>query len=431
MTRGRPHSHPTSPPRRVLCLLLALATILGSVGALRRARAEAKDAPSLAAGSALHRSPAIYPPERRTVRFEHRRHGAALGLSCRDCHSRATTSTRAEDLLLPHGVACDRCHGVDHSDALRVIAADEARPVPCATCHALAPDQSDRVLPQRYPRPNLHFDHAVHARRGIGCAQCHGDPTAGAPEGRSALPPMRRCARCHLASGPARGDAPNACTTCHLERAGVLRTTFPTGTLTPPRWLGNARHGPDFAMKHAAAAASDSRFCASCHRESDCASCHDGRVRPRRLHPNDWLTLHGRAADQGAPRCASCHRQQSFCLGCHQRLGLSATTAAWAAAGRGRHHPPPAVWTDPPRSRRHHAWSARRNLGSCVSCHAERDCVSCHATAARGAAGTGIGHGANPHRPGFARSCAVPFRKNPRACWVCHERGAPELERCR
>ncbi len=433
MTRRR-------PTPGLLLLVLTLAALAALTGAPPPAHADGvptagSRAPSSASRPETPRrtaplNPGIYPPERRTVRFEHRVHGASLGLGCVDCHPAATTSRRSADLLLPSGSACDRCHDADHRDPGQGLTAATALESSCGQCHQLLEGVPRQVATQRYPRPNLHFDHAAHAKRNVRCAQCHGDLAAGRAEGRAGLPSMRRCATCHLAPGAARGDASGRCTTCHLSQGGRLRTSFPSGRLLPPRWLGNAEHGPGFAEHHAGAAGRDSHFCAQCHAESECAACHDGRVRPRRLHPNDWLSLHGRAADLGSPRCESCHRRQSFCLGCHQRLGMAATGPTGATSKRGRHHPSPSVWTDPPRTRAHHASAAQRNLAGCLGCHVERDCVACHATAARGGAGEGVGHRANPHGPGFSRSCRTAMRKNPRPCWVCHDPNDPELAAC-
>jgi hypothetical protein len=384
MTRGW-------PARLGIALVLTLAAaaaLLGGPPAARangRARAPssgwAKTARAEIPDRVVDLNPGIFPVERRTVRFEHRVHGARAGLRCVDCHPDATSSRRASDLLLPAGIACDRCHQTDHHDPLRAPAPAETVAGTCGRCHELVAGELDRIAPQRYPQPNLRFDHGAHAARNIHCAQGHLGVANGRAEGRAGLPSMRRCATCHLAPRSARGDAPARCQTCHLTRGGRLRTSFGGVPLLPPRWLGHAEHGPGFAEHHAEAAGTDSRFCANCHAESECAACHDGRRSPPALHPNDWLSLHGRAATLGSPRCESCHRRQSFCLGCHQRLGVAATGPTSATARRGRHPPAPAIWTDPPRTRAHHASAAQRNLEACIGCHVERDCVACHATA--------------------------------------------------
>jgi hypothetical protein len=203
---------------------------------------------------------------------------------------------------------------------------------------------------------------------------------------------------------------------------GRLKTAFPSGVMNPPRWLHNAQHSPDFIQRHKMVAANDSQFCANCHKEDFCVGCHDGRVRPRNIHPADYLNLHPVEARLATQRCTSCHREQSFCLSCHQRLGVS-MSGATGVREPGRFHPAQTEWSDAPRRPGHHAFEAMRNLNACVSCHVERDCVVCHG-------GQGVGGGFNPHSAGFSASCASQMRRNPRPCFVCHDPGAPVLRRC-
>lgn len=379
-------------------------------------------------------SPVVFPPQRIPIRMTHDRHVKELGLDCTDCHTLAISSQSSRDNLLPPGTTCDRCHLTRHGAPTVLAPADEplAR---CALCHVgHTPDAGNAVAPVSLPAPNLVFSHALHDARNIGCAQCHGTVREVGQATREQLPRMRGCMKCHGRTGPEQGDATGDCKTCHLTARGVLKTRFSAGVLVPPAWLGNAEHGPQWIEGHKAAAGANSQLCASCHTEDECADCHDGRVRPRSIHPNDWLTLHGVASAMASQRCTSCHRQQSFCVTCHARLGLTESGPLERVAGRGRYHPPSGVWTDGPRSRGHHAWEAQRNLEACVGCHVERDCATCHATAARGGPGSGvgeIGRGTNPHPVGFSGKCAQALKKNPRACLVCHEPGDAPLERCR
>jgi hypothetical protein len=235
---------------------------------------------------------------------------------------------------------------------------------------------------------------------------------------RDQLPRMRGCFRCHqMGDALSRGDAKAACDTCHVRGApgngNVMKTTFAAGKLEPPRWLHNAEHGPDFVERHRRVAGADSQFCANCHKEDFCTDCHDGRVRPRRIHPNDYLNMHAVDARMATERCTSCHREQSFCLDCHLRAGVgqSSPTGTKSAA---RFHPPASIWSSPVRGPGHHAMEAQRNLNACVSCHVERDCVACHG-------GAGIGAGYNIHPAGFLSSCGMQLKRNPRPCFVCHQ----------
>ncbi|MDB4946608.1 MAG: Cytochrome c family protein [Labilithrix sp.] len=370
-------------------------------------------------------SKAIFPPQKLTIRFDHKLH-AAQGASCTTCHPGAVTSTSVADHLTPKGTTCDGCHGTKHDDPNHVAAGPEANGA-CVTCHlGYHEGDGNKVARFEIPRANMRFDHRTHAARNIGCAQCHGDVQEIDLATRDQLPRMRGCIGCHQhPDAAARGDAKAACETCHLpagpQEGGRIRTMFPSGTLEPPRWLHNAQHTPDFLQRHKLVAASDSQFCASCHKEEYCTACHDGRVRPRSIHPSDYLNMHAVEGRLATQKCTSCHQEQSFCLGCHQRVGVA---TSGGAKDSGRFHPPKSIWSDAPRRPGHHAFEANRNLNACVSCHIERDCVVCHG-------GQGIGGGFNPHGGGFVGGCAAQLRRNPRPCYVCHDPGAAVLQRCK
>lgn len=373
-------------------------------------------------------SAAVYPPQKLTLRFNHRFHVLEQKLACKTCHAGALTSERAEDRLVPRGTTCDGCHGTDHDDRAAVKPGDEGAAA-CSFCHVgWKPGDGNRVAAFEIPPPNLVFNHKKHAARNIACQQCHGDVEQLELATRDQLPRMRGCFGCHQhPDAAARGDAKSACETCHIKggakEGGRIKTVFASGVLKPPRWLHNSQHTPDFVQRHKYVAANDSQFCASCHKEDFCTDCHDGRVRPRNIHPNDYLSMHPVEARLATQRCTSCHREQSFCLGCHQRLGVSMSGPA-GVREPGRFHPPKSEWSDAPRRPGHHAFEAMRNLNACVSCHIERDCVVCHG-------GQGVGGGFNPHSGGFVGGCATQFRRNPRPCYVCHDPGAAVLQECR
>ncbi len=382
-------------------------------------------------------SPVVFPAQQLTIRFNHRLHVKEVGLSCTDCHVSARSSRNSADVLLPAATRCDACHGSDHGDLANVRGKPDELGSQCGYCHiGYAEGSGNRVRRLGLPRPNLHFSHAAHASRNIGCGQCHGQVEDLELATRDQLPRMHGCFNCHQMPTPARGDASGECTACHLSTpGGRMRTSFPEGKMEPPNWLFGAGHDADFLRRHKFVAGNNSEFCASCHSDRFCTDCHDGKVRPRDIHPNDFLSMHAVAARQNEPKCSSCHRAQSFCLGCHQRAGVTLSGPYDNFAGRGRFHPPKSVWTDAPRTRQHHAWEAQRNLPACVSCHTERDCVLCHATAAVGGAGAGLstgpGGGVNPHPVGFQTRCGSALRHNARACLVCHHPQDPKLSLCR
>jgi hypothetical protein len=372
-------------------------------------------------------SPAIFPPQDLTIRFNHKFHVGEQKLKCETCHRGATTSQSVQDVLTPNAQTCDACHGTDHSDLTKVQGGDDASGK-CGFCHrGYNAGDGNRVAKFRIPRPNMVFNHKKHVDRNIKCQQCHGDVQDIELATRDQMPRMRGCFGCHQhPEAAARGDAKSTCDTCHIKggstEGGRLKTAFASGRMEPPRWLHNAQHTPDFIQRHKYVAANDSQFCSNCHKEEFCVGCHDGRVRPRNIHPSDYLSMHSTEARLAMQKCTSCHREQSFCLNCHQRLGVSMSGPA-AVREAGRFHPPKTEWSDAPRRPGHHAFEAMRNLNACVSCHIERDCVVCHG-------GQGIGGGFNPHMNGFVGGCATQFRRNPRPCFVCHDPGASVLTRC-
>src|SRR6185436_12882078 len=275
------------------------------------------------------------------------------------------------DSILPEGSRCDGCHGTNHRKS-PVTGGGELL-AECGFCHVgYREGDGQRVSRLEIPAPNLRFDHALHVGKSIACARCHGDVGSLELATFDQLPRMRGCFGCHEADSVKKGVASRACPTCHLtERASLMKTSFPGGKLVPPAWLHASEHSPDWIERHKKVAANDGKFCANCHEERFCSACHDGRLRPRRVHPNDFLSMHPVQARRNEPRCTSCHQEQSFCLSCHQRAGVTLTGPSEILAGRGRFHPPPAIWTDGPRTASHHAREAERNLNACVSCHIE------------------------------------------------------------
>jgi hypothetical protein len=370
----------------------------------------------------------IYPPQSLTIRFNHKLHQTKVGTKCTTCHKAALTSQSAQDRLVPNGTTCDDCHGTDHANTNAVKAGDDLTGQ-CAFCHeGYKPSDGNRVAKLVLPRANMIFNHKKHADKNINCRQCHGEVQELELATRDQLPRMRGCFGCHqYPDAAAQGNAKGNCETCHLagngQIGGKMKIAFPSGTLLPPRWMHNAAHGPDFIQRHKMVAANDSQFCANCHKEDFCTSCHDGRVRPRNIHPNDYISMHPVEARLAMQKCQSCHREQSFCLQCHQRLGITMSGPS-DARNAGRFHPPKSIWSDPPRNPGHHAQEAKRNLNACVSCHVERDCVACHG-------GQGIGGGFNPHQGGFVAGCQTQFSRNPRPCFVCHDPQDAKLNQCR
>ena len=365
---------------------------------------------------------AIYPPQKIHIRFDHKAHLAMQEVSCATCHDSAFSSDSSRDRLLPKPAVCDRCHGSNHASPKSIETSD--RLGRCGLCHmGYKPGEKGSISSSEFPKSNLIFSHKKHLSKMIRCDNCHSEIATRALATTEDLPSMKSCFACHTSDSSGGKSKPStSCTTCHLRARGGsgIETHFATGVLKPPRWLHNAEHTSDFIQRHKFIAGNDSTFCANCHKEDECTACHDGRVRPRNIHPNDYLAMHPIEARMATQRCTSCHHQQSFCLQCHQKIGLSMSGSPNIARSI-RFHPPKDVWSGY-RKPSQHAIEARRNLNACVSCHTERDCIVCHGA-------RGVGGGFSPHGPGF--DCASQLRRNPRPCFTCHLPDDGNMTRCR
>ena len=379
-------------------------------------------------------SAVIFPNQRITLRFNHKKHVQEQNLKCTYCHSLALKSTLAVDFLVPtkhDKCSSSKCHAIDDAEPLK-----EATPgARCDFCHVGAnidaAAKTATIAPLRIPTPNLKMNHKAHLDREIKCEQCHGEVSNLELATRDQMPRMKGCFGCHQ-SGDAGGlsastkGAKSECTTCHVTDASnvTLKTMYSTGFLMPPKWLKNARHGPDWIERHKKVAGVESTFCANCHKEQECTDCHDGKVKPQSIHPNDFLNMHEVAARFDQPKCVTCHSTTNFCLPCHTRAGV-ANSAPGGVATSARFHPPPEVWSGAIRKAGHHSFEAQKNINACVSCHVERDCVVCHGTQGVG------GSGANPHPVKFLSKCSTMYLKNPRPCFVCHDPYDKNLDSCR
>jgi len=388
---------------KMLAVVLVLATLAASQAVAELGR----DAPP---------SPIVYPPQELPLSFSHVRHLQRATLECTRCHTRAASSQRAADDLMPEEASCidAACHAIDRSTRQG-----------CAVCHV---GWNGQGAPPALvvPTPHLKFAHELHVARKIACSECHGDPRRDniGLATRLELPRMATCLGCHDGK-----TAPARCTTCHIgDASGRLQTDFPEGQLVPSGSLHGDAHTVDFSTQHGRVARSEASYCQSCHAERFCVECHDGRAKPLDFHAGDYQRLHAVDARRNTPRCSSCHRAQSFCTGCHARAGVTTDrrtgefTADRASDVQGaRFHPPGWQSGNVPwqRSSEHHAFQAQRNLAACASCHREDFCLKCHSAQPGGRARV------SPHPSGWrsSRRCQALERKNPRVCLRCHVEG--------
>ncbi|HEY8212442.1 MAG TPA: cytochrome c3 family protein [Myxococcaceae bacterium] len=363
-----------------------------------------------AAGPGADRSPAVYPEQSVPLLFDHAQHLTG-GADCLTCHEAAKSSARAEDRNLPRHPECEQCHDI-------AAAADGKPTDPRSDCQACHPgfDQTVRTAPPAvlFPAPNLRFNHQVHVQRKVDCAVCHASVPATSLAGRTELPKMATCLRCHDGR-----SASADCATCHpAEPGGRLRLTFASGILRPA--AGNPLgldHGPRYELTHGPRAAQDRATCLACHRQSECEECHDGTRKPLSVHPNDFITAHPAAIRGNLTGCESCHRLQSFCAACHERAGIGMDADPTLLARNLMVHRDPDSWTGTSHvDGNHHGIAASRDLRQCISCHREESCLRCHA----GDQLTTRLSTVNPHPGGFRRECRSLVSRNDRPCLRCH-----------
>lgn len=358
-------------------------------------------------------SPVVLPRPFVPLRFSHAKHLSRQGLRCAACHPRAHRSKNSTDVLTAKKKSCLKCH-------------PEARVPPgfgrrghrqnkrCRRCHTRF-YPNGFPLPSRWPKPRLTFSHALHGRKGVGCAKCHPGVKKSRKPGRLHLVRMASCRACHR-----RRNASLRCVSCHRKKnSHRLQTAFKEGKLKPSGTLGLLNHTAGFRRQHKKAATAHRKQCRYCHTRSTCLRCHGGLRKVLSIHPGNYRLRHGAEARRRPQRCKACHTRQRFCLGCHQRMGVSSTSNNPAYGPRGRKKYHPRNWASAlsrARTRNRHAIHARRSIGACVGCHRESTCQRCHATRSVG------GYGHSPHGSGFARStrCRRAVRRSKRACLKCH-----------
>jgi hypothetical protein len=345
----------------------------------------------------------LYPRSRPQLRFPHAKHAE---LPCARCHDGVQGSVSASDRHAPREAVCRSCHAAitRADDGPRARLSGTSR---CAVCHV---GYGGSGVPARVqvPPARLRLSHRLHVERGVLCADCH----APGEDGQPSLPPMAACLGCHRAR-----KTTDRCTACHLSREdGRLQTRFGEARLEPSGSLRGAAHTPLFKRRHGQLGGAQRRYCDSCHRPAECLKCHAGTLRPMSIHDGDYVTHHALDAERAPASCQSCHRSQTFCLSCHQRLGVAPSSRRGGfRPGTGKAFHPPGFNTLQP-GPNHHGFAARRNIRSCVSCHQEEGCIRCH-----GSRSTGKG-GFSPHPPDFGRSsrCRALASRNKRACLKCH-----------
>lgn len=128
------------------------------------------------------------------VPFSHARHVGGLGLDCRYCH---TSVERSAFAGVPSTETCMTCHSQIWTDA-----------------EMLAPvrDAYRDDLPLSWTRVHdlpdfVYFQHAVHVKKGVACATCHGRLDRMPLTWREETLQMEWCLDCHRDPAPHQGPA--------------------------------------------------------------------------------------------------------------------------------------------------------------------------------------------------------------------------------
>ncbi len=327
--------------------------------------------------------------QRFLTHFPHRQHLAELAcgepgqpdcLSCASCHKGSAEEQGAWQSLTP-----ERCVGC-HDDA-PALWRRSVRP-------ALATPPAGKAII---------FPHDPHLElkdiKGQ-CVGCHAG-AVGTAGGDPLFPPMATCLDCHEHQEQ---FAAGSCLGCHKDKD--LRTLKPVSFLS---------HDGAWMRRHGVEARNQARQCEACHSQTSCDACHDATrpgspaqrnpdaITSELVHRFDFMSRHALEAQAAPGQCVTCHAKTE-CDACHSSRGLSASV-------RGGQSPHPLGWgSGLGLMNNAHGPAARRDIGSCATCHdqgAASNCVRCHRVGALG--GT-------PHPVGWRSSSPVTSPE----CAACH-----------
>lgn len=275
--------------------------------------------------------------------FLHGEQGELAAGECADCHTpqhvlRPQSHTEgwptephavAADKFGPNGCMmcheartdCDECHAAEAPDVgpmpriyIRSIPIEPDRPsafvdtrarptiAQCTFCHARIDETRDeRII----------FTHEPHLRRDYPCDACH--EVFPHREGRTIVPDMLSCYRCHSLNHGVRGEfATQDCYACHPQEFELMPPDHTTAFLVG---------------QHNEPARAQMESCTMCHESAICVDCHlggvemvDGNLSPVVL-PDDhkqreWMPSHGGEFLGQRGACSVCHTSDS-CTECH------------------------------------------------------------------------------------------------------------------
>ena len=294
-------------------------------------------------------------------------------LECGDCHDPEETGTPS----LPKAETCFECHEDLAQENERVNAYfDTAR----------QQDGSYRFQKLVYTA-DLIPNHEGHAKKEVGCADCHGDASEKAFLRPALLDLKARCFDCHN-----KREASLECSVCHEE---IRREKKPPDHDAAFR----GTHGGRAPQGWRTGAPAPST-CVLCHEvPQGCVACHS-ETKPSSHRAAGFRFHHGRGGSNALDEpfketsCAVCHQEQG-CVRCHQTTKPRRHTASW--------------------ERRLHGIDAAVERQTCRTCHQQDFCSSCHQTTQPITHTGSWGSGQQTH----CVACHAPLPAN--GCYVCHK----------
>lgn len=163
-------------------------------------------------------------PQEQPVQFDHRHHVEDDAIPCLYCHTGAETTPYAG---IPPTELCMGCHSQIWNDSpmLEPVRRSYFSGQPLAW---------NRV---HWVPDFVFFNHAIHVKRGIDCAQCHGDVAAMATPYKTKMFTMGWCLDCHRKMG--RSPVARAEQTTTLSRSEPVYTEHAQEPLDPTMPLTN------------------------------------------------------------------------------------------------------------------------------------------------------------------------------------------------
>ncbi|MGE5186727.1 MAG: hypothetical protein ACM31C_31955 [Acidobacteriota bacterium] len=301
---------------------------------------------------------------------------ASAPRACEKCHAAKIQPKHPPDPATK--TPCVGCHKPHEGPGSPLAAA-------CSSCHRIA--ASDRAFHQGADGAgpqcrDCHKQHAFDlAGKGVAlCAGCHGDtPFPNAKRIRPS-PKHANCLGCHGDSVRHQPAGPRAaCTSCHTDKAGVVRKGHATctGCHDPHTTKQQSPCGTCHATE-AGIARKDHKTCTNCHephtgaQKRACGSCHATEAATAPPQHQQCTNCHDQHSTLVKKPCGDCHPDRTTgihapvpggCLSCHRPHGPN-----------GPPSPPPCT-------------TCHQDLPLLHQVPAHKDCKTCHRS-----------HGEQPYR---------------------------------